>query len=127
MDIIGDVQEAPEEVNESNNNLTGLAAVFHALKSKAKKNDGSSQRKETAEDVVNAYFEEDLEERRTLLWWSNFEASSLDNKIKLALRKVARKYLTPCPTSTNCERLKKSTKVCDNKQRQSGLLSKIKF
>ena len=48
MDIIGDVQEAPEEVNESNNNLTGLAAVFHALKSKAKKNDGSSQRKETA-------------------------------------------------------------------------------
>ena len=127
MDIIGDVQEAPEEVNESNNNLTGLAAVFHALKSKAKKNDGSSQRKETAEDVVNAYFEEDLEERRTLLWWSNFEASSLDNKIKLALCKVARKYLTPCPTSTNCERLKKSTKVCDNKQRQSGLLSKIKF
>ena len=84
MDIIGDVQEAPEEVNESNNNLTGLAAVFHALKSKAKKNDGSSQRKETAEDVVNAYFEEGLEERRTLLWWSNFEASSLDNKIKLA-------------------------------------------
>ena len=75
------------------------------MKSKNKKNDGSSQRKETAEDTVNAYFEEDLEEKKTLLWWANFEASSSDNKIKLALCKVTRKYLTPCLTSTSCERL----------------------
>ena len=101
----GDDQGTLEEVAEPNNNVTGLAAVFQALKNKAKKNDHLNQRKETVEDVVDKYLEEELEENKTLAWWSNFEARNPENKIRLALCKVARKYLTPCPTSTNCERL----------------------
>ena len=54
---------------------------------------------------MDKYLEEELEENKTLAWWSNFEARNPENKIRLALCKVARKYLTPCPTSTNCERL----------------------
>ena len=105
METIGDDQELIEEVTETNNNLTGLAAVFRALKDKARKNDNSTQRRETAKDVVGKYLDEELEENKTLQWWSKFEDSSKDNKLRMALCKVAKKYLTPCPTSTNCERL----------------------
>ena len=100
-----DDQDPFEEVNESNNNLTGLAAVFQTLKNKARKNDGAAQKKETAADIVNKYLDEELEEHKSLSWWSSFEVNSKESRVKLALCKVAKKYLTPCPTSTNCERL----------------------
>ena len=105
IETISDDQDIIEQIPETNNNLTCLAAVFHALKSKARKNDNSIQRRETAKDIVDKYFDEDLEENKTLSWWSKFEESSKESKLRLAMCKVARKYLTPCPTSTNCERL----------------------
>ena len=105
MEAMMDDQDPVEEVNESNNNLTGLAAVFQALKNKARKNEGAAQKKETAADIVNKYLDEELEEHKSLSWWSSFEVNSKESRVKLALCKVAKKYLTPCPTSTNCERL----------------------
>ena len=81
------------------------ATVFHALKNKARKSDGASRKKETAADIVNQYLDEELEEHKSLSWWSTFEENSKESRVKLALCKVAKKYLTPCPTSTNCERL----------------------
>ena len=105
IETIGDEQDLIEHITETNNNLTGLAAVFHKLKSKARQNDNMIQNRETAKDIVDKYFDEDLEENKTLSWWSKFEEGSKESKLRLALCKVARKYLTPCPTSTNCERL----------------------
>ena len=60
--------------------------------------------KETEEDVFKSFLTSKLESS-CLVWWQKFEASSQDNKVKLALCKLAKQYLTPPPTSTNCERL----------------------
>ena len=127
IEAISDDQDPIEEVTESNNNQTGLVAVFQALKNNARKNDGAGPKKETAADIVNNYLEEKLEEYKTLSWWSNFEQNSKESKVRLALCRVAKKYLTPCPTSTNCERLfsvagqimdeKRSTMLPENLER----------
>jgi hypothetical protein len=105
LDTINDEPEVVEVTTETNNNLTGLAAAFQALKKKARENDNSVLRRETARDVVENYLSSSLEENKSLTWWCQFEERSKDDKIRLALCKLARKFLTPSPTSTNCERL----------------------
>ena len=98
------MNEEPELVEvtaETNNNLTGLAAAFQALKKKAKENDTGVHRKETARDVVENYLSSPLVENKPLTWWCQFEERSKDDKLKLALCRLARKFLTPNPTSTN--------------------------
>ena len=105
IETLNDDHEDVEFIPEANNNLSGLAAAFQALKKKALINDNSVQKKETAKDVVENYMSASLEENRTLSWWAKYEESSKDNRLRLALCKIARKYLTPSPTSTNCERL----------------------
>ena len=53
--------------------------------------------------VLKNYLASKLE-NSCLAWWEKYEASS-KCKIKLALCKLAKQFLTPPPTSTNCERL----------------------
>ena len=60
--------------------------------------------KETEEDAIKTYLSEKLE-TSCLSWWLKFETESKDKKIQLALCRIAKQYLTPPPTSTNCERL----------------------
>ena len=81
----------------------GLAAAFEAIKQNARNNDDGMV-KVTEEDVLKSYLTSKLESS-CLHWWENFESSSQNCKIKLALCKLAKQYLTPPPTSTNCERL----------------------
>ena len=80
----------------------GLDAAFEAIKQIARRNDDGIV-KETEEDVLKNYLAAKLESS-CLAWWEKYEASS-KCKIKLALCKLAKQFLTPPPTSTNCERL----------------------
>ena len=56
-------------------------------------------------EVLQAYLSSPVEEKRCLGFWKEFEQNSLGNPVKLALAKLAKKYLTPPPTSTDVERL----------------------
>ena len=56
------------------------------------------------EDVVKTFLSSKLE-TSCPSWWKTFEAEYRDNKIKMALCRLAKNFLTSPPTSTNCERL----------------------
>ena len=99
--VPGDSHE--EEVVETNNNIGGLEAAFQALKKKARKDDAAEPR-ETAEGVVEDFFHSNLE-KSNLSVWAKFEEKSQGFPIRLALCRLARKYLTPPATSTDSERL----------------------
>ena len=95
-------QNSLEEV-EDPGLCDGLEAAFKAIQQNARRASDTIE-KETVEDVVKAFLSSKLE-ISCLAWWKNFEAESKDNKIKVALCRLAKNYLTPPPTSTNCERL----------------------
>ena len=82
----------------------GLEAAFEAVKQNARRNEEGPVR-ETEEDVLKNFLNSKLESTGCLAWWQKFEASSSNCKVKVALCKLAKQYLTPPPTSTNCERL----------------------
>ena len=92
-----------QEVEKPNTNLTGLAAIFDSFKKKANTSAGISKN-ETARDIVELYLNGKLEEK-SLRWWDNYEKLSENSMLRLSLCELAKKYLTPHPTSTNCERL----------------------
>ena len=68
---------------------------------------GVTVNKETAEDVIKDYLNCDSVEvdGKPLAWWSKYQDKADGSVIKLSLCKLAKLYLTPPPTSTNCERL----------------------
>ena len=109
---LADVMEAEssdanrtEDVEEENNNVTGLFAAMAAIKKKPRYEDRLE--KETAEDVIKGYLNSasvDINVK-PLSWWAKYQERAEGNLIKLSLCKLAKKYLTPPPTSTNCERL----------------------
>ena len=76
---------------------------MHSFKKKAYTSDGVSKN-ETARDIVELYLNGKLEEK-SLRWWDNYEKLSENSMLRLSLCELAKKYLTPHPTSTNCERL----------------------
>ena len=96
-----------EIVEESNNNIpsSGLFAAMEAIKKKPRI--GVTINKETAEDVIKEYLNSDSVEvdGKPLAWWSKYQDRADGSVIKLSLCKLAKLYLTPPPTSTNCERL----------------------
>jgi len=112
--ILAEVMEAEnndanrvEIVEESNNNIpsSGLFAAMEAIKKKPRI--GVTINKETAEDVIKEYLNSDSVEvdGKPLAWWSKYHDRADGSVIKLSLCKLAKLYLTPPPTSTNCERL----------------------
>ena len=94
----GEVDEVP-----TTNNKNDLFAAFEEVKKKAKRDD--TNRGETAESVWINYINAVLETNKNLSWWMKYEERADANKYKLALCRLAKKYLTPPPTSTDCERL----------------------
>ena len=90
---------------ELNNNCEGLFGALSAVRKKSRLEVNRTGNSSTAESVIKDYLSSELESSRSLSWWSKYEAMAEGNNIKLALCKLARKYLTPPPTSTNCERL----------------------
>ena len=109
---LADVMEAEssdanrtEDVEEENNNVTGLFAAMAAIKKKPRYEDRLE--KETAEDVIKGYLNSasvDINVK-PLSWWAKYQERAEGNLIKLSLCELSKKYLTPPPTSTNCERL----------------------
>lgn len=95
-------QNSLEEV-EDPGTCDGLEAAFKAIQQNARRTDDGVT-KETEEDAIKTYLSEKLE-TSCLSWWLKFETESKDKKIQLALCRIAKQYLTPPPTSTNCERL----------------------
>ena len=92
-----------EVIDEVNNNKDGLEAAFEALRKKARKTEDADP-KESEEKVVESFLSSKLE-KQNLANWKKYEEKSESAPISLALCRVARKYLTPPPTSTNSERL----------------------
>ena len=101
--VPGDGEDLEEVVVEANNNVGGLEAAFVALRKKAKRDDVAGS-VETEESVVENFLSSKLE-KQNLASWANLEENSQDSTIRLALCRLARKFLTPPPTSTNTERL----------------------
>ena len=80
-----------------------LETIFARLREEANANQSVGQG-DSVESVVGSYISSKLEEKN-LLWWEKYSVASKDSPIKLSLCKVARKFLTPPPTSTNTERM----------------------
>ena len=54
----------------------------------------------------SGYLKEDLlETNKVLSYWRDYETAANPNKYKLAMANLAKRYLTPPPTSTCVERL----------------------
>ena len=101
--VPGDDHHEEEEVVETDNNQGGLAAAFEALRKRSRRDD-VEEPKDTEESVIDEFLKSKLE-KLNLASWSKFEESAKGSPIKIALCGLARKYLTPPPTSTNSERL----------------------
>ena len=99
-------EELIEVNNDSSIKKSSLAAAYEALKEKSRSLSGNRHvGNETAKDVVEDYLKADLVESKPLAWWASFSVANKDNALKQGLCNLARKFLTPSPTSTNCERL----------------------
>ena len=76
--------------------------IYDEMKKKANNNAVSGENSESAETVISSYLNSGLE-NSNLFYWST--VAKTDQPIKKSLCKLAKKYLTPHPTSTNVERL----------------------
>ena len=99
-----DISDRIDFVDELNNSSRGcLEEAFEALKKRARR-DEAVVTEESEESVVKDFLASKLD-NQNLASWARFEEQSQNSPIKLALCKLARKFLTPPPTSTNTERL----------------------
>ena len=93
------VNVAPQDENDDD-----IESMFKAVKKKVNQDTGENAgERESVESVLKKYYLK-LEDDN-LLFWSRYEEENKNSKISQALCKIARKYLTPPPTSTNVERL----------------------
>ena len=81
----------------------GLEAAFLAVQQHVRRDEGGEV-KESEEDILKRYLNSKLE-KSCLNWWRDFEEKGKNCKISQALCRLARQFLTPPPTSTDCERL----------------------
>ena len=106
-DGINEADGSAEVVEDSNNNRqeSGLFAAMRAIKKKPR-NEGSTD-KESVDEVLKEFISDGLVDLdvKPLSWWAKYQEKAGGSVAKLSLCKLAKKYLTPPPTSTNCERL----------------------
>ena len=89
-------QSPPNSVSDSIEDTSALHSIYAEMKKKA------GQCEESEEVIISSYLNSGLE-NSNLLYWSQLSKS--EQPIKKSLCKLARKFLTPHPTSTNVERL----------------------
>ena len=97
------VVEAMSPGAGENNNTNTLAAMF----SRVKQNVNNNPRREASDSVdkvLKDYLDSKLEDNN-LSTWRKYEESANNVPAKVALCKLAKKFLTPPPTSTATERL----------------------
>ena len=122
-----------EVVAERNNNESALAAAFEKIRNRSRPHSGEGiGPNDSSESVISELLSLPCQTTNNLKSWEVYElkAKAKNDKIRMALCKVARKYLNPPPTSTNCERLFSAAgQIMDEKRAQlkPGNLDKILF
>ena len=92
----GDAQTLP---------LTGLAGVLDKLRQQGNQHRALVDGVDKVESHLKEYFESKLETVSCLKYWEKQELEFGSHGVNGAMCKLARKYLTPPPTSTDVERL----------------------
>ena len=99
--------ESAEEVENPVNASSLMEKMRANLKKRRKTTTNSLSVKKKVELAVREYLEEDLEPTRLLKYWKDKleKAQQEDDKVKIAFCMVAKKYLTPPPSTVDVERL----------------------
>ena len=122
------VDKIPDEISMpvEESSLNSLERIFASVKETAN-NKISFNSEGSVEEIVKSYLSK-LEDSN-LKWWSQFQDKSKDCVSSHALFSLARKYLTPPPTSTCVERVFSSAGlIADNRPRlQPDTLEKLLF
>ena len=120
------------DVNRNNKEGEGELkgqSVFQRLmlSMREKANDVSRAPTDTVESVIESYLSSKLV-NNNLAFWAKYSADGKDCKIKMALANLAKRYLTPHPTSTNVERLfSTASNVLDDRNLNTESLEKLVF
>ena len=94
---------------------------------KVKANEASKAPTVTVENVIESYLTSKLS-NNNLAFWAKYSAEGKECKIKTALSNIAKRYLTPHPTSTNVERLfSTASNVLDGRNLNTENLEKLVF
>ena len=113
-----------EEEEETKGQST-FQKLMASMKEKA--NEASKAPTVTVENVVESYLTSKLS-NNNLAFWAKYSAEGKECKIKTALSNIAKRYLTPHPTSTNVERLfSTASNVLDGRNLNSENLEKLVF
>ena len=124
----GDVNrnnKACEGEDEENKRQSSFQRMMASMKDKA--NETSRAPTVTVENVIESYLTSKLS-NNNLAFWAKYSAEGKDCKIKTALSNIAKKYLTPHPTSTNVERLfSTASNVLDGRNLNTESLEKLVF
>ena len=100
VDAANNVERVDVDFSESDGDIH---AMFHAMRKKANNQVSHVDiDEESADTVLREYFAAKLEDNN-LKFWEKFQKK--DGKYSRALARLAKKYLTPPPTSTCVERL----------------------
>ena len=97
-----DVNSNNKEGEEEMKGQSSFQRLMASMKQKA--NEASRAQTATVESVIEEYLTSKLS-NNNLAFWAKYSADGKNCKIKMALSNLAKRYLTPHPTSTNVERL----------------------
>ena len=104
VDVDGDLS-MEADVDDGGENNSDINSFFKSIHQAANKSTNEvPEDLETPDSVLKEYLKMKLEENN-LQFWRKYEERNKESKISQALCRVAKKYLTPHATSTNCERL----------------------
>ena len=93
--------------------------IKNLMKKAVAANNNNERQVADEEDVFKNYLNSPVEEKKCLKFWKEYEKSANGCKIKFALSRLAKKFLTPPATSTDVERLFSVTGniLCDERNR----------
>ena len=101
--LLNEIPVATAAVAEAE--ATELTIKNLMMKAVAANNNNNEPQVANEEEILKNYLNSPVEEKKCLQFWKEFERSANGCKIKLALSRLAKKFLTPPATSTDVERL----------------------
>ena len=111
--------------DEENRGQSSFQRMMASMKEKA--NETSRAPTVTVENVIESYLTSKLS-NNNLAFWAKYSVDGKDCRYKKALSNLAKRYLTPHPTSTNVERLfSTASNVLDGRNLNTESLEKLVF